>query len=294
MSKSTIFGFLINCGMNLLKKCLGLTMLLLVVFSQWSCDNDIEDNRPVIQAERNRSLFKAQDVGVFTNDDGTFTIRANTPLETLEFILPSVDPGTYPLTPGSQSTAIYTFEFGNEITSQEDPESEGQLIIEASSTAENSINGSFSFVAFKAQKTDTIFFRKGVIFEVPFVEEILGPGPDQDFLRAVVDGSNFEALLIEPDEDLVDNTIIIEGLAGTNSILLEFPNDILPGNYPITLTGPQFGEFADINGVAEAEMGNLVITSHDQVARIVEGTFEFTTEAPNLNVITSGEFRVSY
>ncbi|MDT8346274.1 MAG: DUF6252 family protein [Flavobacteriaceae bacterium] len=280
--------------MNLFKKGLGLIMLVLVTFSQWSCDNDIEDNRPVIQAERNRSLFKAQDVGVISNDDGTYTIRANTPLETLEFVLPSVDPGTYPLTPGSQSTAIYKFEFGNEITSQEDSESEGQLIIEAGTTAENTINGSFSFVAFKAQKTDTVFFRKGVIFEVPFVVGDLGPGPDQDFLRAVIDGSNFEALQLEADLVALDNSIVIVGITPPNLLELEFPDDIVPGNYPITLTGPQFAVLGDLTGEADADQGNLIITAHDQVARIVEGTFEFTTEAPNSNSVTSGEFRVSY
>lgn len=124
---------------------------------------------------------------------------------------------------------------------------------------------------------------------------------------AEVDGVEFQETLLSASENPAGNNILITASENGSfpSIGLGFPNDVTPGTYPFT------GFLGDYTGIynigtgsnemfyGDAGSGNLVITTHDQINRYVEGTFSFTAVPMNGSptptyAISAGTFVVSY
>lgn len=276
--------------MKLIKQFL---LLSFALFALTACEDNLEDdNIPAIQAVRNGDFFKSTQMVAVSNADGSVTITGLNRVERLEFNLESPTAGTYPLGSGAPNEATYTLN-NTDVFSTNTGLGNGQVVLSAGSPA-GTLTGTFSFVSYLPMNADSLYMRRGVIFQVPFGAPIAGgtPTTGADAFVATVDGTVFNPTTIS-----VNNTggiISISALNGpTNFVSLIFPDTITPGAY--TFDNLTYSASYAASGIpALSVSGNLVITAIDPVARTVEGTFDFTTGPPSSFNITTGAFSVSY
>jgi hypothetical protein len=274
--------------MGFLSKLLGCAFIALSLFS---CESNLEvNNIPAIQAVRNGEFFKATQMSAVNNADGTVSIIGQNQLERLELKLSSGAAGTYPLGPGSANAALYTFNSTNTFSTGTG-NGTGRVVISPGSP-EGTISGTFDFVSYLPNNADSLYMRRGVIFQVPFGGTI-GPGGGSGtrVLTATVDGTLFTPTVVSPTV----NAGVLNILASrqTAQISITFPETITPGNYPFGAAGVS-ATYINNGTPANAISGNLIITNANQTANTVDGTFNFMTGPPNNFNVTNGAFSVSY
>src|SRR5690606_14374632 len=139
---------------------------------------------------------------------------------------------------------------------------------------------------------DTLNAQKGFFYQVPLIAGSTQPEPDptQNILSATIDGEEFDAQIINVSN--ANNTILINGVNGIQTITLTFPNDITPG---VNQIGPDVSAQYILDGeIFDAISGNVSILIHDTNTMAVSGTFSFETEGDIPFVIEEGVFSVTY
>ncbi len=274
--------------MRFLSKLLGGAFIALSLFS---CESNLEDNNiPAIQAVRNGEFFKATQMSAVNNADGTVSIIGQNQLERLEFSLSSGAAGTYPLGAGSENAALYTFN-STDTFSTATGNGTGRVVISPGSP-EGTISGTFDFVSYLPNNADSLYMRRGVIFQVLFGGTIgSGGGVGTRVFTATVDGTLFSPQVISPV--VTAGSITILAARQTAQISIAFPETITPGNYPFGTAGVS-ATYINNGTPANAISGNLIITNANQTANTVDGTFNFMTGPPNNFNVTNGAFSVSY
>ncbi|MGB5980945.1 MAG: DUF6252 family protein [Nonlabens sp.] len=274
-------------------KTLSFFLFSILIFT--SCDKNLdEDNTPAINANRNGEFFGAEQMVAVQNADGSLTITGVNPLEQLVINLESANLGTYPLGPGSPNEAIYVFNNTNTFTSNRGfGRGEVQL---RSSEAPNSISGSFDFVSYLPGQVDSLYMRRGIIYQVPFGDPI-GIDPGDDFstvFTALIDGVGFTPVGVVP---IVANGNITVNAANDQRqfIALTFPEDVAVGTYDLASSSGYSATYnADGANTERAESGFIQITAVDANAQTIVGTFEFTTGGTPSFEITEGNFSIEY
>ncbi|MGJ8683652.1 MAG: DUF6252 family protein [Nonlabens sp.] len=276
--------------MRLIKQFL-LCSLALIAFT--ACEDNLEDdNIPAIQAVRNGEFFKSTQMTAVANTDGTVTITGVNRLERLELNLESATAGTYPLGSGAPNEAVYTFN-DTDVYSTNNSTGTGQVVLSAGTPA-GTLTGTFSFVSYLPMNADSLYMRKGVIFQVPFGNPIGsgGGGSSLSSFAAQVDGTAFTPSVISPVN--ASGIIVVNASNGANSIVLNFPDTIVPGTYALAGSGMYTANYISGGSAVPAVSGTLIITAADPAANSVTGTFSFMTGPPNNFDITNGAFTIFY
>jgi hypothetical protein len=269
-------------------------LLLLTVISFSSCSENLEDdNTPAIQAVRNGEFFKSDQMSATLNADGTLSIVGQSVLETLEFSIEDDAIGVYRLGVGSQSEARYTFS-GEEQFSSNLGNGNGEVRLTSVNT-QSGVTGTFSFVSFLPNNVDSLYMRRGVIFQVPFGASIGSGsgGSTSNSFSASIDGSNLNPTSINGVAD--SGILLITGSNGTGSIFISMPDTVTLGTYDITGIGATYSASYLLGStIAPAVTGTLTVSAADAVANTVTGTFSFTTGPPNNFDVSNGAFSISY
>jgi hypothetical protein len=274
--------------MRFISKLLSCAVIALSLFS---CERNLEDdNTPAIQAVRNGEFFKATQMSAVNNADGSVSIIGINQLERLEIQIESGAAGTYPLGFGSENTALYTFNSANEFSTNTG-NGTGRVVISSNSPM-GTISGTFDFVSYLPNDADSLYMRRGMVFQVPFNGDLgTGGGTATNMLTATVDGTLFTPAAVLPLT--TGGQITVLAAAQTVQISLNFPETITSGNYPF---GAGNVNAAYINNGAQspAISGSLVVTAANQTANTVNATFSFTTGPPNNFSVTNGSFSITY
>ncbi|AGC76016.1 hypothetical protein LX97_00690 [Nonlabens dokdonensis] len=276
-------------------KTIGTYLLIaLAVFSFISCEENLDDdNVPALQAVRNGEFFKSDRMSATLNDDGSLSLFGQTPLETLELRLEDDSVGIYRLGSGSQSEALYTFN-GADTFSTNFGNGTGEVRL-TSVNAISGVTGEFSFVSYLANNADSLYMRRGVIFQVPF-GTALGSGAGgavSNSFNATIDGSNLNPTLINGVAN--GGILAVTGSNGNGSIVLTMPDSVVPGTYMLSGAGSTYSaSYVEGSNVAQAVSGDLIITAADAANNTVSGTFNFMTGPPDNFDVTNGSFIISY
>jgi hypothetical protein len=269
--------------------------VVIIAMSLISCEENLDvDSTPAIQAVRNGSFFGAQQMIAVRNADGTLSIQGINPLETLNITLSSDALGTYALGPGGDSEAVYVFNNTNPFSTSRGF-GRGEVVLSRSLVG-NTISGSFDFVSYLPGQVDSLYMRRGIIYQVPFGDPIgvVGPGAFAASFNAMVNGVGLNPDALVP---LVTSGTLSINAANTarDIIVLTFPVDIAVGNYSIATTGSYRASYADGGSAFSAAVsGTLEITAVDAAAATVEGTFSFRTGPPGNYEVTGGTFSIEY
>lgn len=260
----------------------------LFVFA-FGCSDDIESNTPVIQGSVNEEFFRAKDATATINDDGSLKLIGTSSERNITLQTSSFETGQYALGTNPSNEATFT-DYGGMLYLAGAGTGDG--MIEITKYQAGTVSGEFYFNALNNGVGDTLNFQKGVFFEVPITNANPGDGdPEGDFMTADIGGNAFDAEIIATLAAM--GTIEASGSTQTTTISLTFPEDIAAGTYTLSAAGVYTAEYL-VNSTAETvDTGELVITSNDTNAKIVEGTFEFTT-SPSGTVISDGKFSLGY
>ena len=149
-------------------------LLLVVLFSLISCDENIKFNSPSVQGMKDNIFWRAIDSRATILPDGSLLIEAFTANEVLSLKTNSTKSQNYPLGISNSSTAIFTQTIGTEkITFKTDSGVivTGQIVITKYDDVNKTISGSFKF---NAKRTDTasspdtfLWFQQGIFNKVP-------------------------------------------------------------------------------------------------------------------------------
>ncbi|WP_438961528.1 DUF6252 family protein [Nonlabens sp.] len=275
--------------MRLIKQFL---LLSFALFAFTACEDNLEDdNIPALQAVRNGDFFKSTQMTAVANADGSVTITGLNRLERLEFKLESGTAGTYPLGSGAPNEAIYSF---NEVDvfSTNTGAGSGQVVL-SSGTPPGTLTGTFSFVSYLPMNADSLYMRKGVIFQVPYGSPIgTGGVSSPSTLTASVDGVAFTPIAVLPVN--AGGSVLVNASNGATSIILNFPDSIAVGSYALAGSGMYTASYVSGGMSVPAVSGTLEVTAVDAAANSVTGTFSFMTGPPDDFDITDGEFTIFY
>ncbi|HET8809533.1 MAG TPA: DUF6252 family protein [Flavobacteriaceae bacterium] len=249
------------------------------------CSDDITTNTPVIQGSVNSQFFRAPQASATLNADGSVKLIGTNDTRTITLQTASAEIGTYPLIELPNEATFLTFDqelyvAGNGL---------GDGMIEITKNTGTELWGAFYFNAI-GDSGDTLNFQKGVFFGVPIVNGT--PTENEgDTFTAEIDGTNFTATIKEATVSA--DVITASGANETTTITLKFPVNITTGQYTLSASGTYTAQYV-VNGVSEAAAtGALDIISNDTTAKVVKGTFEFTTDVSG-TVITNGAFELTY
>ena len=263
------------------------------LFALTACEDNLEDdNIPAIQAVRNGEFFKSTQMTAVSNTDGSVTITGLNRLEKLELNLESATAGTYPLGSGAPNEAVYTFN-DIDVFSTNTGAGTGQVVLSAG-TPPGTLTGTFSFVSYLPMNADSLYMRRGVIFQVPFGNPIGtgGSGASLSTFAAQVDGTTFSPSVISPVN--ASGIVVVNASNGSNSIVLNFPESIVVGNYTLAGSGMYTANYISGGAAVPAVSGTLDITAVDTAANSVTGTFAFMTGPPTNFDVTNGSFTIFY
>lgn len=266
-----------------------LLLLPIVALILASCSQDIQVNTPALQAVVNDSLFyKAIDARASFNDDGSLLIQASTDIENLNILFRGLS-GAQGFGPCCTNVAAFEDVDGNIFSTA--PNGEGLARIRFGS--DNTISGTFKFVALRNGNLEKRTFSEGVFYKVPIVEPFDADAEDDDSIpdsfTARVNTVSFNPTVIA--SALSGGVLTISGSTSTQDITLRFPSNTGPGDYDFTEMGAISGVYT-VSASSQASLsGQLKIISNDTAARIVKGQFVFDTGGFQ---ITDGQFTINY
>ncbi len=261
-------------------------LILFAAVALISCE-DVQTNSPALQAELNDILFRADDARAEIRENGNLIIQGIAGNESLTLTLSGSSEGVYTLGGQGTNRAVFQDVFGSIYTTR--PFGDGQVVIQ--SNENNAFTGTFKFNAYRFG-LDTLNVQKGFFYQVPLIAGSTEPEPDptQNILSATIDGEEFDAQNITVTN--TNNTIIINGVNGVQTITLTFPNDITAG---INQIGQDVSAQYILDGdTFDAITGNISILIHDTNTQAISGTFSFETEGDIPFVIEEGVFSITY
>lgn len=137
--------------------------------------------------------------------------------------------------------------------------------------------------------------------EGTFTDEIgTGDSNSNGSFSAKVNGAEYvENSLITTESG---GLLLISAVKSDGSVLqISLPSDTVPGDYVISAAGSYLGQYSiagDPIISTLANSGDLVILTHDTVAKTITGTFSFVATTPGTTTpeysITEGTFDLSY
>lgn len=265
-----------------------LLLLPIVVLLFASCSQDIQDNTPALQAMVNDSiLYRAIDARASYTDDGSLLITGTTDVESVNILLRGLS-GPQGFGPCCTNVAAFEDIDGNVYSTA--PNGEGLTRFRFGS--DNTISGSFKFVALRNGNLEKRTFSKGVFYKVPIVEPF-DPDDDEDGIpdrfTARVNTVSFNPTVIS--SALSGGVLTISGATSTQDITLRFPSNTGPGDYDFTEAGAITGVYTASTVSNVSTTGQLKIVSNDTENRIISGEFVFTAGSFE---ITDGQFFINY
>lgn len=257
-----------------------------------SCSQEIQFNDAAFQGVKDSILFRGSNNSAVVNPNGSIAVRGATATESVRILVSSLNQSSVVLgadaLPGD--TASYTDEFGNVFTTNNGNAS-GEASIEIN--GDNTVSGTFNFVALTANSSDTVTFSKGFIFEIP----ILGELDDGDPSTAVADEftARINTIIYNPtviSSSVSSGILVVSGNTADRAMSIIMPEDVAPGTYDITIDGNYTATYTTPGGVSNATTGSLTIVSNDVADRRITGDFIFDT--PDGFMVTDGQFSVDY
>ena len=149
-----------------------IALLLITLVTLSSCGDDVQFNSPALQGNKNYQLWRASYFDAMLSEGGSLTIQAGNNNETMTFMLSSLQEGTYTLSDMSVSKIDFV-DFENiSYSTSNTPDPEGNLYPEIgqvviSSIENNTITGSFRFIAFTEDGMNSVGFNEGIFYKVP-------------------------------------------------------------------------------------------------------------------------------
>jgi len=198
-------------------------------------------------------------------------------------------------------SATSEYDYGNFQDPSTSPANTGSVTITEINQTTHMISGTFHFVGYWSDYTDTtppapITFTNGS-FSIPFT----GTNTTTDVFTAKVDGTAFTPVLTASSffsiGDVAWVSIAGGNAEGTESLTVSFKEDITPGTYTITgnvATDVVQAIYSKDDVKFKATSGSVTITSI--TADHIKGTFQFvgTDETGGTHTITAGTFDTEY
>lgn len=265
---------------------LAITTLLMA-----SCSQEIERNDAAFQGVRDSIFFRGFNNSAVINPNGSIAVRGATENEDVRILVTTLNQSTVELgadaLPGNSAT--YTNEFGT-IFSTNNSNGSGEVSIEIN--GDNTVSGTFNFVALTENETDTVTFSRGFVFEVPIFGEFIdeGPAPEANSFTARIN-----TVIYNPPQvtsSVSSGVLRLTGTDGDRAMSLTMPESVAPGTFDITTDGMFTGLYITTNGVSNATTGSLTIVSNNTTERRIVGDFIFDTADGFM--ITDGQFSISY
>jgi hypothetical protein len=257
-----------------------------------SCTQNIERDEPAFQGVRDSIFFQGSLNSAVLNPNGSIAVRGATQLEEVRILVSDV--GSQEVVLGenaaSGNTATYINQFGT-IFSTNNSNASGRVSLQLN--GDNTVSGTYNFVALTENDTDTVTFSRGFIFEVPIdgaLDTSDGPTPEANTFTARINTIAFNPTMVNGEEN--GDQIVISGNTLDRFIVLRFPETITPGTFDITTDGEVTAVFTNGDGDFEAVTGSLTIIAHNTTEQRISGDFIFDTT--NGFMITDGQFDVSY
>jgi hypothetical protein len=137
-----------------------------------SCSDEVQFNTPGFQGNKNYNLWRATYYNGTTDENGKLTISAGNNNEAMTFILTSSNTGRYVLSDMSASRANFIDfeEISYSTANTPDPSVTlypeiGEVII--SESTNNTVSGTFRFIAFTADGLQSVGFNEGDFYRIP-------------------------------------------------------------------------------------------------------------------------------
>lgn len=270
-----------------------LLLLAIGVLLLTSCSQEIEDNTPAFQGVRDSIFFRGFSNSAVVNPNGSIAVRGANNLEEVRILVSAINQTNVVLGEGAApgNSATYTNEFGTIFSTNNDSGS-GEVSLQIN--GDNTVSGTFNFVALTENETDTVTFSRGFIFEVPFLGELNtddGPTQEPDSFTARVNTVIYTPT--EINSSVSSGVLQISANRGDGTaISLTMPENATPGTFDITADGLFTALYVDADGVNNASTGSLTIISNNTTERRITGDFVFDTAGGFL--ITDGGFSISY
>lgn len=152
--------------------------LLITVFLFVSCTEDVKFNTPAFQGLKDNVFWRAQNYTAYTKLNGVLVIEGGLGAEKVSLKLPSPTPQTYVLGVDDKITASYSNIFPSETpqyTTGADKGS-GQIVITEFNAENNTISGTFKFIAVNTNEEDIekpeLYFTEGVFYKIPYTPKV--------------------------------------------------------------------------------------------------------------------------
>jgi len=265
-----------------------LILLFMAVIAVSSCET-LEDNSPALQATLDSVFFKAGDVLGASFSDGSVIYQGVTQDEILTIYLPEKERDTYPMGPGTSAYATYQ-NFEGLVYTTEAQGGSGEVTVGDRCISCGWISGDFRFTAI-SPNLDTIVVSKGFYFEANFTRDnLIGieTDPQNNSLVATVNGASFNPTAVEVSES--QGVVTTEAVAANQAIIVQVPENALPGDYFIGDVGYAAGYRVD-GGTVIAQSGSITIVSNDTAAREMVVSFSFIAGEYE---VTNGSMTIYY
>jgi len=172
----------------------------------------------------------------------------------------------------------------------------GQVYISEINTTDSTLSGNFDFKAYSPYGKGFIEVTDGLFSNIPFTNEIPAT-PDNSF-EVDIDGTTFTPTSINASSIMGKIMITASDSQVSKTIGITVENDITVGTHEMSSFGDVIGQYnIGTTIIMSASSGTLELTKHDQVAKVLEGTFEFEAEemlGTNSASLTNGGFTISY
>jgi uncharacterized protein DUF6252 len=180
----------------------------------------------------------------------------------------------------------------------------GTVTITAIDAVHQTVTGTFSFNVYRTSDGQMRTITSGVFNQIPYASSLPAGSPN-DTVTAAIDGGDWAGQ--SNLATVQDGTLTIVGALsnGSQSIALIFPADATAGTYSLTANGvtPSYIAVYDMvsgsaNNADPGTSGSITILQNNTSTQRINGTFQFTTNAPNVpnsnHSIANGYFSVSY
>ncbi|MGO4904777.1 DUF6252 family protein [Flavobacterium sp. W20_MBD1_R3] len=154
-------------------------LLLVVLFSLMSCEEDVSFNNPSLQGMKDNVFWRAVASQATVASDGSLLIEGFTGNEVLTLRTTSITSQIYPLGNSNSKTAVYEMNDGSggEISFATGIDmGSGQIVITNYDEKNQSISGTFKF---SAENTDgnqvegsVLNFQQGIFYKIPVIFEL--------------------------------------------------------------------------------------------------------------------------
>jgi hypothetical protein len=216
--------------------------------------------------------------------------------ESITLTLAGTAKGTYSLDAGTSHAGAYQKSSGSQAyLSQYGTGSGGTVTITEIDETNKTISGTFSMTGENAMTNEKVVITNGKFNKVKYTTTTT---PTKNKMTAKVDGNAWEATSVFATVAM--GKISISGTKnGAGSVGIFVPDDVTAGTYTFSMFGDYVAQYnPNSQTFYGADNGTITITSHDETARTLKGTFEFDASdfsgGSGSAEITEGSFEVKY